>query len=113
LFSAAPARELEEWIRREPTGQYARRAGFFFEQLTQRSLDVQDAARGNYVEAVDSARELTIAIPINNARWRVRDNLLGDARYSPQIHRTRTLNAHLHSMLQNASRAWKASSAPS
>jgi hypothetical protein len=88
LFTVAPAGEIEEWIRREPTGRYTRRAGFFFELLTQRSLDVPDATRGNYVEAIDSHRELTIANPINNARWHVRDNLLGDARFSPQVHRT-------------------------
>ena len=88
LFGVAPATELTDWIRREPTGQYARRTGFFYELLTQRSLDVPDATRGNYVEAIDRERELTAATPINNSRWRVRDNLLGDARFSPQVHRT-------------------------
>ena len=36
LFEVAPAAELEAWIRGEPTGQYARRAGFLFERLTGR-----------------------------------------------------------------------------
>jgi predicted transcriptional regulator of viral defense system len=88
LFAAAPPKELTDWIRREPTGQYARRAGFFCELLTQGALDVPDTTRGNYVEAIDSERELTAAIPINNSRWRVRDNLLGDARFHLQRCRT-------------------------
>ncbi len=88
LFATAPAIEIADWIRREPTGQYARRTGFLYERLTAQSLDVPDTTRGNYVEAVDSGRELTAATPINNARWRVRDNLLGDANFSPQVHRT-------------------------
>jgi hypothetical protein len=88
LFAVAPPAETAGWIRRGPTGQYARRAGFFYELLTRRSLDVPDTSRGNYVEALDSERELTAATSTNNARWRVRDNLLGDARFSPQVHRT-------------------------
>jgi hypothetical protein len=88
LFAIAPASELEQWIRREPTGQYARRAGFLFERLTGRSLDVPDTTRGNYVAAVDSERELCASVPVNNTRWRVRDNLLGGGGFSPQVYLT-------------------------
>lgn len=88
LFAAAPAAELEDWVRREPTGQYARRTGFLYEKLTGRYLDVPDTTRGNYVAAADGGRELTAAAPANNARWRVRDNLLGTAGFSPQVHLT-------------------------
>ena len=34
LFDVVPAAELEAWVAAEPTGQYARRAGFFYEYLT-------------------------------------------------------------------------------
>jgi hypothetical protein len=88
LFATAPATELEGWIRHEPTGQYARRAGFLYESLTGRRLDVPDTTRGNYIPAVDPKRELTVATPVNNIRWRVRDNLLGSAEFSPQVHLT-------------------------
>src|SRR5258708_1333766 len=77
LFTTAPAAEIVNWIRREPTGQYARRAGFLYERLTGRFLDVPDRTRGNYVPAVDPERELVASAPANNIRWRVRDNLLG------------------------------------
>jgi len=88
LYAAAPAAELEAWVRDEPTGQYSRRAGFFYELLTGRRLDVPDTTRGNYVDALDSESELTALAPPNNTRWRVRDNLLGSAGFSPQIYRT-------------------------
>ena len=88
LFAAAPNAEVEDWIRREPTGQYARRTGFLYERLAGRRLDVPDLTRGNYVPAVDPKRELTASTPVNNIRWRVRDNLLGNAGFSPQVHLT-------------------------
>jgi hypothetical protein len=88
LFAAAPASELVAWIRREPTGQYARRTGFLYECLTGHKLDVPDTTRGNYVPAIDPERELVASTPVNNVRWRVRDNLLGSAAFSPQVHLT-------------------------
>jgi len=88
LFATAPAAEVADWIRREPTGQYARRAGFLYERLTGRLLDVPDTTRGNYVPAVDPERELVAPAPVNDSRWRVRDNLLGGTGFSPQVHLT-------------------------
>ena len=40
LFAVLPAAELEEWIRAEPRGQYTGRAGFLYEGLSGRQLDV-------------------------------------------------------------------------
>ena len=88
LSAPQPARELESWIRREPTGQYARRAGFLYEWLTNCRLDVADVTRGNYIDALDSDREFVAPTPVNDSRWRVRDNLLGNADFAPQIRRT-------------------------
>ena len=88
LFAAAPTTEVEDWIRREPTGRYARRTGFLYECLTGQRLDVPDTTRGNYVPVVDPELELVASTPINNIRWRVRDNLLGNAGFSPQVHLT-------------------------
>ncbi len=86
LFSVAPAAELEAWIRGEPTGQYARRSGFLWEWLTRTRLNVPDTTRGNYIPALNPELELTAPTPVNDARWRVRDNLLGGPEFSPQVH---------------------------
>ena len=88
LFAVAPPSELEDWIRREPTGRYSRRVGFLYEGLTGRRLDVPDTKRGNYVSVLDPEAELTASKPLNNVRWRVRDNLLGTPAFSPQVHLT-------------------------
>lgn len=34
LFDVTPVADLEAWVVSEPTGQYTRRAGFFYEYLT-------------------------------------------------------------------------------
>ncbi len=60
----------------------------FYELLTGRQLDIPPITRGNYVDALDPARELTLTTASNNSRWRVRDNLLGSPALSPQVHRT-------------------------
>lgn len=88
LFAVAPAAQIEAWIRGEPTGQYARRTAFLYEWLTGKQLDVPDTTRGNYIPALDPRLELTAPTPVNNARWRVRDNLLGNTGFSPQVHLT-------------------------
>lgn len=88
LYEAAPAAELESWVANEPTGQYARRAGFFYEYLTGRRLDFPGVAAGNYVTALDTEAYLTATRPTNNPRWRVRDNLPGSREYCPLVLRT-------------------------
>jgi hypothetical protein len=84
LFNVMDRHELAAWIRTEPTGQYAKRAGFLFETLTGASLDAPDAG-GPYVSALDPKRELTRPHPARNPRWRVRDNLLGPPSFCPQV----------------------------
>jgi len=87
LFDAVDPNELAEWIRAEPTGSYARRAGFLYEWLTGRVLDVPDAAAGALVDAVDSER-IVSASPghhFTSRRWRVRDNLPGTPAFCPIV----------------------------
>lgn len=88
LFEAAPAGELEAWIASEPSGQYARRAGFLYEWLSGRRLSFAGVSVGNYVDALDEDLYLTASSPTNNPRWRVRDNLPGTPDYCPLVFRT-------------------------
>ena len=94
LFSVVDPSDLEAWIASEPTGQYARRAGFLFEWLTGRVLDVPGGVSGNYVDALDGERVVVSADPVNVSRWRVRDNLPGTRDFCPTVRwTTRTYNA--------------------
>jgi len=82
-----PVRDLEDWIAREPTGAFARRAWFLYETFAGGPLDVPDATSGNYVAALDPRRHV-VAARRNSRRHRVADNLLGDGRLCPTVRRT-------------------------
>lgn len=88
LFAQLPTDELDRWIASEPTGQYARRAGFLYEFLTGRQLAFPGVTAGNYVHAVDENAYLTSSTPDNNPRWRIRNNLPGPREYCPMVART-------------------------
>ena len=86
LKTIEPA-EIEAWVRAEPTGAFSRRAWFFHEMVTGRTLGLEDARAGNYVEALDSNRHI-VAERRNSQRHRVADNLLGGAGLCPTIRLT-------------------------
>ena len=91
LFDVLPAIDLEQWIASEPSGQYARRAGFLYEWLTGHRLAFPGVGTGNYVDALNEEMYLTARSPANNPRWRVRDNLPGTPDYCPLVLRTDTV----------------------
>ena len=74
LFEQLDQAELVDWIQQEPSGQYARKAGFLYEWLTGRELHLTAAIGGAYVDVLDD-RKLVAASPSQSAanrRWRVR-----------------------------------------
>ena len=90
LFEDINTAELVAWIHDEPSSQYARRAGFLYEWLTGRQLEMQVPIAGPYVDVLDD-RKLVAASPdqsLPNRRWRVRDNLPGSAAFCPIIRKT-------------------------
>ena len=88
LFDVVSTAEIEQWVASEPSGQYARRAGFLYEWLTDSRLSFAGVSVGNYVDALDEELYLTATHPANNPRWRVRDNLPGTRDYCPIVFRT-------------------------
>lgn len=88
LFHKTGPEPVEQWIASEPTGAYARRAGFFYEWLTGSMLRCAPVASGNYVNAINPDTCFAAAKPVNNSRWRVRDNLPGAPSYCPIVSRT-------------------------
>lgn len=86
LFARAPGSVFEQWIAREPTSQYARRAGFLYEWLTQHTISLDGInVGGNYVDALDANDMVVAQASITSARWRVRDNLPGTPKFCPTI----------------------------
>lgn len=94
LFAELPPKDLEDWVHRESSGQYSRRAGFLFEWLTDKQLDFPGVTSGNYVSALPDDSYLSRSEPQNVPRWRVRDNLPGTRHYCPTVRRTPTLLAY-------------------
>ncbi len=88
LFKVLPVVELENWIHTEPTGQYARRACFFYEWLMGSQLNFPGVSSANYIDAIDERIYMTAVSAFNNSRWRVRDNLPGNREYCPMVMRT-------------------------
>lgn len=90
LFERVDTIELVAWIDDEPSGQYARKAGFLYEWLTGRHLDVHAPIAGSYVDVLDD-RKLVAASPdrsVPNRRWHVRDNLPGSPAFCPIVRKT-------------------------
>ncbi|XKH61532.1 Fic family protein [Halomonas sediminis] len=88
LFTVIPKQEMNNWVSSEPSGRYARRAGFLYEYLSDEALDFPGVSAGNYVPALDDTQYLTSPAPINNPRWRVRNNMPGTREYCPIVLRT-------------------------
>ncbi len=87
LFAVVDPQALTDWVRDEPSGQYAKRAGFLFEWLTGRELPLHAEVAGGYVDVIDN-QKLVAASPdraVYNRRWRVRDNLPGTPAFCPMV----------------------------
>lgn len=95
LFAATGPQPLEDWCRREPFGQYARRAGFLYEWLTGQQLDLPDLRNGSYIDALSSQDYLTRVTPLRDRRWRINNNLPGTPAFCPLIRRTAPLQQAL------------------
>lgn len=87
LFDRLDPEEVAAWVRAEPTGSYARRAGFFYEWFTGRQLPVPDTASNvGYADAIDPDLYLAAREPQRNRRWRINDNLPGPRAFCPMVY---------------------------
>jgi len=89
-FEAIPKTALEEYVRATPTGTYTRRVWFFYETLTGKMLDIDDAPTVKAVYALDPKLYFTGKAKLSR-RHKVRDNLLGSGDWCPVIRRTKQL----------------------
>jgi hypothetical protein len=90
VFDAVPTAEFEALVRDEATSMLVRRAWYLYEVLTRRTLDADDAPRAAVIDLLDPKAYFT-GKPRASRRHRVRDNLLGTARFCPVIRKTKTL----------------------
>lgn len=88
---AFPKTSLQDWVRSEPTGSYARRAWFLYEYFSGQTLDLPDVKAGNYVELLNKERHHTNPAPQRSSRQRILNNLLGTPLLCPFVRRTAKL----------------------
>lgn len=94
VFDAVAPEDVAAFVRSAPTGTGARRVWFFYETLTGKLLDLDDAPRLTAVDALDPAQYYTGSARLS-PRHRVRDNLLGTGVFCPLIRRTPRLEGFI------------------
>lgn len=90
VFRRINHRELIVFIATSPSGRYARMAGFLYEWLSGKVLDLGFEPSGNYVDLLDPKKYIT-GKTIKSNRWRINDNLLGVPAFCPVVRRTQGL----------------------
>lgn len=103
IFRAIDAGELAKNVRSMPSSKYARRLFFFYELLTGERLDVGPLPSVRYCEALPSEHYF-VAAPCRAPRYRVLDNLLGNARFCPTVRRTERLQESCRRRLDERAR---------
>lgn len=90
VFDGIDPEALKEFIQATPTGAITRRAWFFYEALTGKILNMEDAPVVTAVNALDPKLYFTAKAKLST-RHRVWDNLLGTGALCPIIRRTEKL----------------------
>ncbi|MCB9985900.1 MAG: Fic family protein [Micavibrio sp.] len=101
LFKKIDKSDLEDAIKQEPNGSYARRVWFLYEYLQDAELNIPDLTQGNFVDLIDP--KIQYAGPVRNSkRHRVRNNLPGVKNFCPLVRRTEKLDALISQDLSQA-----------
>lgn len=96
--------DLQNWVHSEPTGAFSRRAWFFYERFSHKTLSNEDVRVGNYVDAIDSNKHV-VAFQSRSSRHRVNDNLLGGPGLCVTVRLTETIKAQMQSHIDAEARA--------
>ena len=85
LFEHLPPQDLLARLDAAPNGAHIRRACHLWEWLTERELPAGASPAGGYVELFPADDYVTAAQPTKDRRFRVRNNALGTADFSPVV----------------------------
>ena len=96
LFEKTSEVDLANWIAKEPTSQYAKRACFLFEWFTGKEIDLHGiTVGGNYFDVLDPDDLVVAGNGKSDSRWRVRDNMPGTREFCPTVRRTDAVRASM------------------
>jgi Fic family protein len=106
VFQNIHKTEIINFIKKSPSGKYARKIGFLFEFLTGNQLDLMKQITGNYTDLLDQEKYIT-GKATKNTRWRINNNLLGTNDYCPIVRRTNQINSLLNENIKQKIEALK------
>jgi len=95
LFESVDEEVIEEMVKNEPLSQFSRRIWFLYEWLMEKTLNLPNLKRGNYVPLIDENLQYTIGKGDNSPRHRVRSNLPGTINFCPLVNRTDKLEKYI------------------
>jgi len=99
VFQTVPAQAVQQFVRSAPTGVPTRRSWYLHEQFTTSTLDIPELPSTlAAVDLLDEEKYFT-GTPNLSRRHKVRDNLLGTTRFSPNIRRTKRLTEFMERKL--------------
>ncbi|TFH71669.1 Fic family protein [Gammaproteobacteria bacterium LSUCC0112] len=98
---------LCEWLLSSPNSQYARRACFLYEWLTQTVLPIADpvSERASYVDALDTRLQFAREPGVKWQRFRIINSLPGTPAYCPLVRKTPYLQGMIHKNLKGVTGA--------
>jgi hypothetical protein len=105
IFLALPAEAVEQYVASAPTSISTRRASYFYELLTGNMLAVPDAPNVASVDLLDGEKYFTKPNGTLSRRHKVRDNLLGTARFCPTIRKTELLSTFVSTELSKSAQS--------
>ncbi len=91
LFNCIEPTQISQSIQSQATGSYSRRIWFLYEWLQQTALDIEDARKGNYVDALNPTLQYPGPTRLSK-RHLVRNNLPGVPGFCPTIRCTDKLD---------------------
>jgi Fic family protein len=103
-LQAIGPKTLQDWIHSEPTGSYARRAWFLYEQFSDQTLDIQPLKMGNYTPLLNPKQHF-VSQAVRIPRQRILDNLLGGPNLCPTVRRTSKLQRMIGANLKRQAQA--------
>ena len=86
-FARIPARDLSSRYTQTPNGEFVRKACFLWDWMQESPLEQRAETSSGYVPILDSAAYATAGKPTRVSRYRIEDNLLGNADFCPIVSR--------------------------
>lgn len=95
IFDVIDKKEVINIVEHEPTGAYSRRIWFLYEWLQGTQLELPDATKGNFVDALDTTLQYSGPSRASK-RHRVQNNLPGVPAFCPTIRKTESLEKFIN-----------------